>query len=164
MKLKNTITTLLIAGLAVTAAHAETNIVWDSPEDYRDMSYRDSNTEKDRLIVMKDLEKYFVHESDNVFTEDLTLTVTITDVDLAGDFEPWRTNVYDIRIVKSIYPARISFEYTMTSADGSIITEGSETLRDTHLIAPIHMRNDDYPYVKDLYRSWVRKLANTHIS
>ena len=37
------------------------------------------------------------------------LTITFTDIDLAGDFEPWRGPQWDeVRIVKAIYPPRSS--------------------------------------------------------
>ena len=133
MKLKKTLTTLLIASMATIAANADTNITWESPESYRDATYRDSNTEKDRNIVLKELEKYFVREANRVVAEGHTLTIKVTDVDLAGEFEPWRAHAYDVRIVKSIYPARLSFDYTLTAEDGTVIAEGSENLRDNLL-------------------------------
>ena len=164
MKLKNTITTLLIAGMATLAANGATNIIWDSPENFRDIKYFDSDSEKSRSIVMKDLEKYFIREANRVLTPGHSLTIKVTDVDLAGEFEPWRFHLDDTRIIKSVYPARLAFDYAVTAEDGTVVAEGSELLRDNLHIAPMHLRNEEHPYVKDLFRTWVRKMARNHIS
>lgn len=163
MKLKNTIIALLIANLAVTASYAETIILWESPENFSDMTYRDTNLEKDRIAVMKDLERYFIDVSEKVILPSNTLTVKITDVDLAGEFEPWRMRAYDVRIIRSVYPARLSFKYTLTAEDGSVIAEGVESLHDNTMLAPFYPGFEDYPYVKDLFKTWVRKLGREYV-
>ena len=54
-----------------------------------------------------------VKRANEVLPAGQTLTVTFTDIDLAGDFEPWRGGqAMDIRIVKDVYPPRMDLEST----------------------------------------------------
>jgi Protein of unknown function (DUF3016) len=61
-----------------------------------------------------------------------TLTLTFTDIDLAGRLEPWRlrkfTNVRFDHNVAS--PLRLFFDYTLTNSKGGVLASGSESLVD----------------------------------
>lgn len=89
------------------------------------------------------------------------LHVKITDIKLAGDFEPWRgPNSQDIRIIKDIYPPRMDLHFTLTDADGKVLREGNRKLRDLaflqHPIGPFSS-TDPLRYDKRLIRDWVQR-------
>ena len=49
-------------------------------------------------------EKYRAHQAE--------YEIRVTEVDLAGDFEPWRGPQFqDVRIVKDLYPPRVNLEF-----------------------------------------------------
>ncbi len=161
------LTALLLTAAFVSAA--ELKIVWQSPDDFRDCDYYHNGGEKSKQIVLKNLEKYFSKEAKRQLPENAVLEMTVTELDLAGDFEPWRgPNWDDIRIVKEIYPALIEFDYKWMDANGAVVAEGSERLRDTliprSIIATQMSRTENYPYIKNLVRTWMRKLGKTHAS
>lgn len=153
--------------LAVSSALAgELKLDWQDPSEFRDADYYYNGGEKSKEIVIKNLTKYFTKEAERQLPEGTVLEIKVTELDLAGDFEPWRAPTWnDVRIVKDIYPALIEFDYKYIGADGVVISEGSERLRDTLIprsITAVQIgRTENYPYVKNLMRKWMRKLGKT---
>lgn len=163
--MKRIITPIFAVFLAVASSSAgELKIDWQSPEDYRDADYYYNGSEKSRDIVLTNLEKYFVRTAKSRLPEGTVLEMTVTEVDLAGEFEPWRgPSLNDVRIVKQLYPARIDFDYKYFAEDGTLIAEGSEQLKDLmiprSLAATTLGRSENYAYVKTLVSDWMRKLS-----
>ena len=93
-----------------------------------------------------------------------TLDVTIDDIKLAGDYEPWHSpQATDIRFMKDIYPPRVDLHYRLTDASGKTIRESSAKLRDLSYLQNVSMPNDTDPlrYDKHLLNDWVRKEFRT---
>lgn len=88
------------------------------------------------------------------------LEVRVIDIKRAGDFEPWHGPQFDdVRIVKDIYPPRIALSYTLTSADGAVISQGDEVLRDAAFLSrALRGRDDPLRYEKRLLDDWLAKL------
>ena len=152
----------LLATLPLAAG--ELKIEWSNPEDFRDADYYYNGGEKSKEIVFNNLERYFKKQAEKRLPEGSVLTMKVTELDLAGDFEPWHAGVWDdVRIVKTIYPAIIEFDYQLVDADGNVLSEGSERLRETmvpqSMSAEFIGRSELYPYVKVLVRDWMRKVA-----
>ena len=144
----------------------ELKIDWQNPEGFRDADYYYNGGAKSKEIVIKNLTKYFTREAKRQLPEGSVLELTVTELDLAGDFEPWRSPQWnDVRIVKDIYPATIEFDYKYIGPDGAVVDEGSERLRDTliprSIVAVQIGRTESYPYVKNLMRKFMRKLGKT---
>ena len=58
------------------------------------------------------------------------MTVTITDIKRAGDYEPWQgPRLDDVRIMRNIYPPRINLQFTVTDAQGQVIDQGERNER-----------------------------------
>ena len=89
---------------------------------------------------------------------DQKLEVTFTDVDLAGDFQPSRVQLDDVRIIKEIYRPRMTLHFKLTGADGTVVKEGDRTLSDSYFMTNISIvdRNDPLFYDKELIANWVR--------
>lgn len=84
------------------------------------------------------------------------LTVTISDVDIAGAFEPWRRNLWHARIVRDVYPPRIDLMFTLTDRDGNVIRSGERKLRDLAFMTPtLSYRSDPLRYEKKLLADWL---------
>ena len=86
------------------------------------------------------------------------LAITFTDIDLAGDFEPWhgpRTD--DIRIVRDLYPPRLALTFRVTDADGRVVQEGRRELRDLAFLfkLPSVFRDDPLRHEKALLDDWL---------
>lgn len=165
MKLITKLTTGLL--LTITSLCAgELKIDWTSPDDFRDADSYYNGGKKSKDLVLKNLEKYFTRQAKTRIPEGSVLEMTVNELDLAGDFEPWLSpNMQDVRIVKEIYPARIHFDYRLLDSDGNVISEGSEKLKDymvpNSLSSQFLGRSQSYPYVKTLVKDWMRKLGKS---
>ncbi|MBK1876822.1 DUF3016 domain-containing protein [Pelagicoccus mobilis] len=158
MKIKTAAITTIAALSIALSANAAVSVNFENPDNFSDISLDSIDSKKDQQIVLKDLEKYMTRKLDKKIGDQYIASVNVTDVDLAGEIEPWRSRLQDVRIVKSIYPASIAFEYQILDLDGNVVAQGEENLRDRNVMTSITHNFEDYPYVKDLYDTWVRKL------
>jgi hypothetical protein len=87
--------------------------------------------------------------------------VTFADIDLVGEYEPWRGPQFsDVRIVKSIYPPRFKFAYKITDAAGKTVKEGKEELRDLAFDMRLTIdRQDPLRYEKDILKDWIQDVT-----
>jgi Protein of unknown function (DUF3016) len=109
---------------------------------------------------MKSLGDYLVRRGDVVLPPGDQLQVTINDIKLAGDFEPWRgPNAQDIRFMTDLYPPRMDLHYKVLSADGSVLREGDSKLRDLgYLQRTVNVfETDPLRYDKRLLDDWLTK-------
>ena len=152
---------LALSAAAVTKAPARTEVIFDHPEKFTDVKDGDFGTDKGRDATLELIREFLVERADKALPADQKLTITFTDIDLAGDFEPWRGPQFsDVRIVKSIYAPRLSFTYKVTDAAGKTVKEGKEDLRDLAFDMRLTMdRQDPLRYEKDILKDWIRDVT-----
>ena len=87
------------------------------------------------------------------------LEVELTDIDRAGDFEPWRGgSSQDIRFMRDIHPPRVTLRFKRLAADGSVRAEGVRTLSDPgYLGMGGGLDSDPLRYDKRLLERWARQ-------
>ena len=155
--------TLLFLSLSMMGGvlSAEVEVTFEDPESYRDIDYGDRNTRRGIKIHIPQLEKHIIKLGKRFLEEGQTLVMTVTDVDLAGEYEPWRSiNFDDIRIVKDIYPPRIRFSYELKGADGTVLSSGEEHLSNMNFLYRIRTNtHDDLFHDKELITDWMRKMT-----
>lgn len=142
---------------AKTAARVE--VTFSSPDKFSDV--RDTYTASDqgRDGILGQIRDYLVRRADRYLSPGQKLSVTFTDIDLAGDFEPWRgSESMDIRIVKDVYPPKMDLEFKLTGADGAVLREGKRQLRDLAFMLKLSInRNDMLHFEKDLLDDWLKE-------
>ena len=141
---------------ARTIARAEVNFF--EPQKFTDV--RDSYTgDFTRTTYLDSIRDHVLEQAKYYVPEGHTLSVTFTDIDMAGDFEPWRGPRFDdIRVVKDIYPPRITLAFRLTDAEGNVVKEGKRDLRDLAFMMKITMsfRDDPVRHEKALLDDWLR--------
>jgi len=145
-------TALLATAPALRAATAQVEFV--KPESFTDAGRPRPAVDRDESLAP--LRDHLVAEAARRLPADQTLHVRITDVDLAGDFEPRQPYSREVRVVKDIYPPRIELSFRLVRADGSVVKEGERTLRDTSFLsrgAPD--RQDALHYEKAMIDRWI---------
>ena len=158
--------TLVLLGLAaplalcaaeVAKAPVRTEVVFEQPEKFTDVKDSDFGTDKARDAILERIREYIVERADKALPAGQKLVITFTDIDLAGEYEPWRGPQFsDVRIVKSIYPPRLKFSYKITDAAGQAVKEGKEDLRDLAFEMRLTAdRQDTLRYEKDMLRDWI---------
>ena len=162
---------LLIAALSLAAggsAYAfdpvkglsKTEVVFFEPEkftDVRDSSFGASENRRD--ATLGELRAHIVKQATRLLGPGQQLKITVTDVDLAGDFEPWHGAQWDeVRIVKDIYPPRIKLAFQLTDADGEILKKGDRDLTDMSFMSNLSIdRQDPLRHEKTLLEDWLRR-------
>lgn len=108
---------------------------------------------------MQSLGDYLRQRADVTLPPGEKLDVTIDDIKLAGDFEPWHgPDADDIRFMKDIYPPRIDLHYRLLDANGNVLREGSSKLRDlSYLQRVVPNSTDPLRYDKRLLNDWLHK-------
>ncbi|MFM9078772.1 MAG: DUF3016 domain-containing protein [Opitutaceae bacterium] len=89
-----------------------------------------------------------------------TLAITFTDIDLAGDFEPWRGPRWDdVRVIRDIYPPRLALACQVTDAEGKVGTQGRRELRDLAFLfkLPLAFPDDPLRHEKALLDDWLEQ-------
>jgi hypothetical protein len=148
----------VVAAEAPAKTNARVEVIFSSPEKFTDV--RDSYTASDRGRdgILDQLRDFLVSRADKYVSPGEKLTVTFTDIDLAGDFEPWRgADGMDIRIVKDIYPPKMDLEFKLTGADGAVVKEGRRQLRDLAFMSKLSInRSDMLRFEKALLDDWLK--------
>lgn len=137
-----------------------TEVVFFEPEkfsDIRDSAFGAWDAAKSEVLT--ELRTYIIKEANRYLAQGQVLTVKITDVDLAGEFEPWRGAQWtDVRVVKDIYPPRIKLAFKLVGADGQVIKEGDRALSDLAFNLRLTLdRQDPRRYEKELINDWLQQ-------
>ena len=118
-------------------------VVYVDPEKFTDVGDRYLTAEESRRVYLSELQSYIVRQAAARLKQNEQLIVTISDIDMAGSFEPGRR--YDMygRIIRDVYPPRIDLSFTLTGAEGVTLKSGQRQLRDpTFLMPTAHPRTD----------------------
>jgi len=136
-----------------------TEVIFSEPEKFSDAADGQRGSEYGRDAILDELRQHIVRKANSYVAEGQHLTVTITEVDLAGEVEPWRSpQAHDVRIIKDIYSPRIDLSYKLVDAKGAVVKEGKRELRDLTYTMNLHTtdRSDRRLYEKELLDNWLR--------
>ena len=139
----------------------EVVVIFQNPDDYRDIDYYYAGNKKGQRVYLPELKEYIEKHGTKQLREGHVLTLTFTDIDLAGEHEPWRgVLTHDIRIVRSIYPPRMTFSYELVDGEGNVLQAGEEKLVDLAFDFRIRTNyHDNLYYDKAMIGRWLRELA-----
>jgi Protein of unknown function (DUF3016) len=108
----------------------------------------------------RELTSYVQRRADKQLPEGQRLDVTVDDIKLAGDYEPWHTaQAQDIRFMKDIYPPRVELHYRLIGTNGQTLREGSNKLLGLgYMERPLPTTDTDpLRFDKRLFDDWLRK-------
>ena len=163
---------LIIATVAVALAQPVRSFAADEvratvnfgdSEKFTDVKDSSSGTDKGRDYYLKEIRKLIEEEANRLLPAGQKLTLTFTDIDLAGDYLPSMRTGHDIRVMKDIYPPRMKFSFQITDAAGAVVKEGAEAISDTNYLNNIGIvgRSDELYYDKTLLRDWLRRALKS---
>lgn len=161
------LTALLAIAPAVAARAAEQparnprlQVAFYQPEKFTDVRETYSGGEREREDYFSQVRDYLSRQIKYYVPEGERLEITFTDIDMAGDFEPWHgPDWQDVRIVKDIYPPRMDLTFRLVDANGNVLKQGARKLNDLAFmlrVSPID-RNDPLRYEKALLDDWLRQ-------
>ena len=161
---------VLLVGLTATRAlfaadnkpvDGRVTVIFSHPEKYTDIrdSQSDFENERGRERYLPAIQEYLEQEAGRRLPAGQKLTVTFSDIDLAGDFEPWHGIQFsDIRIIKDLYVPRLTFTFNITDASGTVLREGERKLVELGFQMRITtgFRDDPLRYEKAMLSDWLR--------
>lgn len=154
---------LVLSGLILPlVASAAVSVEWIAPETYRDAYSSSAKSEKSRQIALNDFQSFIIAEASPLVNENDNLKISVTQLDMTGEYEPWSTNHANVRMMKSPYFGNISFKYSLTDSSGKVIKEGDEHLSN-QMLTPIDIRDRDAmdPYLRSTLRDWIHHNFRT---
>lgn len=141
-----------------SAEPSRVEVVFQDPDKFTDVKDSSMNSDKGRDGILDDIRTFVVDSASRFLPAGAKLKITFTEIDLAGEYEPWRgPSAHDVRIVKDIYPPRFDFSYVVTDETGAVIKEGKEQLRDMSFMMRLVIdRSDPLRFEKDMLQEWMR--------
>lgn len=139
-------------------ANGPVNVHWTDPAEFSEIRYSHNRWEAKRGDWVRSLAKYIQTRAARRLLQGQSLDVTITDIELAGNYEPWRgPQAYSVRFVRDIYPPRIRLSFKLSDASGRVVSEGDRTLTDFAFLLHSSYGNSSDPlrYEKHLLNSWM---------
>lgn len=139
------------------------SVSWTDPAQFGDIRYSTNRWEAERGNWVHDLAAYLRKEAAKDLQPGQTLDVRITDIDRAGEYEPWHGPSADhIRVMKDIYPPRMTFDYTLRDADGRVVDQGQAKLLDmSYLMGARPLDSDPLRYEKRMIERWTNRELGT---
>ncbi|MHC1654752.1 DUF3016 domain-containing protein [Stenotrophomonas maltophilia] len=141
-------------------ADGPVSVKWDDPAKFTEIRRSSNRFEAERGDWVQQLARYLQTTAAKPLLPGQTLDVTLVDIKRAGDYEPWHgPRGRDIRVMRDIYPPRITLQYTLKDASGRIISEGDARLSDTGYLQGGGLLSDSDPlrYEKRLLNDWVKR-------
>jgi len=140
-------------------AQGPVSVSWTDPAQFSDIRSSHNRWEAERGNWVHDLAAYLRKEAEKDLKPGQTLEVHFTDMHRAGEYEPWHGPSADhIRIMKDIYPPRLTFDFTLRDADGRVVDQGQRKLTDTsYLMGASPMDRDPLRFEKRMIDQWSRR-------
>ncbi len=152
---------VLYSAYAIAAESREpvsrVSVVFVKPEQFTDVKRTDFKPNSEAILDA--IARFMRATGEEILPADMNLDLRVTDIDLAGNFEPWRGPQSDqVRITNQLYPPRFSLEFRVIDARGQVIQSGKRDLTDLNYQLRTFYPMDDYlRYEKDLLRHWFRE-------
>ncbi len=129
---------------------------FEKPEQFTDASFRGGY--KTDPAVLRELQDYFEKVVAKRLPAGLQLKVQIRDLDMAGQFEPWRPVAIDVRQLRSVTWPRIRLSYSLRRGE-EILVSGVEDIKDMdYLNTPNrYFDSDRLRYEKAMLDAWYRQ-------
>jgi hypothetical protein len=159
---------LLLAATPVSAPAGQADktdkrveVIFDHPEKFADVKGDSMDTDKGREYILDQVREFLESRGAQLLPAGQKLAITFTDIDLAGDYEPWHSgSMRDARVIKDIYPPRFVFSYKLTDATGAVLKEDKVNLSDLTFMSRMTIdRNDPLHFEKDLLGDWIRSVV-----
>lgn len=178
MKLRLACLALLIAATAAGTTAARTRYVtdsdaprslpaqgavsvhWNDPAQFTEIKYSRNRWEARRGNWVEQLAIHLRERAQKRLPPGQQLDVNIIDVQRAGNYEPWLGIRYDdVRVIRDIYPPRITLAFKRIGADGRVIAEGERKLSDLGFLTgstPVGS-HDPLRYEKQMIDRWLAR-------
>ncbi len=148
-------TALAAIVLTPVSALAGVSVRFVNPDRYTDAG---SLGARSRGATEAEVRTHLQRLGDRLLAPGQSLVIEVLNIDLAGQYEPWRRNFSDVRIMRDVTPPRITLRYVLTER-GKRTRSGEEVLTDINyqMNSSARFFGDPYVYEKALLDDWFRR-------
>ncbi len=135
------------------------NVRWEDPSKFSELRYSGNRYEAARGNWVEELALYLRDRAQSQLAPGQRMDVNIVDIRRAGMYEPWHgPDLQYTRIIREVYPPRMTLDVRYTNADGSVIAQGERKLSDTgFLMGDNSLDSDPLRFEKRMIDAWVRR-------
>ena len=141
-------------------AEGQVSVDWTDPAQFSDIRYSGNRWEAERGNWVEQLAQYLQKSALKKLPQGESLQVTITDIKRAGSYEPWHgANLRDTRIIRDMYPPRMTLTFKRLDAQGGVIEQGERKLSDSGFLTGSTRFGDSDPlrYEKSMLDDWLKR-------
>lgn len=149
------------------AATTSVEVSFKSPESFRDASLRTTGYETGADdYVMKELRSSFEQLGKRYLQPGQVLQIEVSDIDLAGRYEPWHINASQVRFMRDITWPSMKLHYVLKQNDQTIRQADAQLSDKFYLQRPGRAANSDRLYAeKAMLADWFRtEFQGQHVS
>lgn len=144
-----------------TPAQARVSVHYQDPHAFTESRLAGFGHAYDHGDYLQKLRTFLVRRATPMLAPGEHLTITFTNIKLAGSYEPWRGPLWsDVRFMRDIYQPRFDLTFTLTDADGQVLRKGTRKLADmAYLYDSSCVVYNDGPlcYDKAVLERWLRR-------
>lgn len=135
------------------------SVAWNDPAQFSEMRSSSNRYAASQGNWLNNLATYMREQAEETLPAGHRLELTIIDIQRAGRYEPWLApNLQDTRIVRDMYPPRMTLRFRELDAAGAVVAEGERKLSDPAFLMNSTRMGDSDPlrYEKRMVDSWLR--------
>lgn len=135
------------------------SVIFVEPERFTDLTDPAGRRARAGAAILEELARFVRDAGARAVADGRALEVRVTDIDMAGELEPWRGPRLDhVRFMRDVYAPRIDLEFTLKDAHGGVVGEGKRSLRDPNYLIRAKPQGDDpLRYEKTLLGDWLQR-------
>lgn len=143
------------------ASKSASRVIFHEPEQFTDFRMSEFQRTSDTEALKKELTQAIERSTRASLPPGYTLEIRFTDIDLAGDINPFRNlRLTDVREYRSVYPPRMTFDWAILDEAGQVVRSGSERLLDLAYDMRLRMPGSDYTRIEaDMLRDFITGLG-----
>ena len=141
-------------------AEGQVAVAWTDPSAFSELRFSGNRWEAAQGDWVTQLAEHLRKEAGERLAPGQSMEVTITDIQRAGRFEPGLGFRWDsVRIMRDIYPPRMTLDVRITGADGQVLAQGQHKLADTSYLMTSSLLGNTDPlrYEKRMIDDWLRR-------
>ena len=135
------------------------SVAWEDPATFTEVRHSGNRWAATEGDWLNNLATYMRKQAEETLPAGHRLELTIVDIKRAGQYEPWHgPNMQDTRIIRDMYPPRMTLRFRELDANGTVLAEGERKLSDPAFMMNASRFNDSDPlrYEKRMIDSWLR--------
>lgn len=135
------------------------SVEWTDPAQFSDLRFSNNRWEAQQGDWVTSLARHLQERAEARLPAGQQMDVTITDIQRAGRYEPWAgINYSHVRVMRDIYPPRMTLNVRITGADGQVLSEGERRLSDMSYLQSSSLNNtDNLRFEKRMIDDWLRR-------